>query len=194
MAKISQLPPDTTPAVNDLLAIVNNATGATSRMTLSDFSTLMNTLLHPSGIVIETAAATAPTGWLICDGSAISRSTFNALFTAIGTTYGTGDGSLTFNIPNAKGRTSIGKDATQTEFAALGQTGGQKDLMAHSHNAPTTNGVGGPGYEVGGATSGANGAYTSTGYDYGPAVPTTTAGTGVNNLSPYIVFNYIIKT
>ena len=57
----------------------------------------------PVGSVMMFAGATAPDGWLFCDGSAISRTTNAALFTAIGTTYGTGDGSTTFNIPDTRG-------------------------------------------------------------------------------------------
>ena len=53
-----------------------------------------------AGIINIFAGAVAPGGWLICDGSAISRTTYADLFTAIGETYGVGDGSTTFNIPN----------------------------------------------------------------------------------------------
>lgn len=59
-----------------------------------------------TGMVSPYAGSTPPAGWLICDGSAISRTTYSALFAVIGTTYGTGDGSTTFNIPN--GKTFIG--------------------------------------------------------------------------------------
>src|SRR5690606_20957810 len=69
-------------------------------------------------------AAAAPDGYLICDGSAISRTTYAAIFTVLGTTYGTGDGSSTFNLPNLKGRVPVGLDSSQTEFDALAETGG----------------------------------------------------------------------
>lgn len=52
------------------------------------------------GTVIMYASSTIPTGWLKCDGAAVSRTTYKALFGIIGTTYGTGDGSTTFNVPN----------------------------------------------------------------------------------------------
>lgn len=52
------------------------------------------------GMVIAYAGSTSPSGWLLCDGSAVSRETYAALFAVIGTTYGTGDGSTTFNVPN----------------------------------------------------------------------------------------------
>lgn len=57
----------------------------------------------PISTVLPFAGGTAPTGYLLCDGSAISRTTYADLFTAIGTTYGVGDGTTTFNIPNTAG-------------------------------------------------------------------------------------------
>jgi microcystin-dependent protein len=64
----------------------------------------------PSGSVMDYAGATLPTDWLWCDGSVISRTTYADLFTAIGTTYGAGDGSTTFALPDLRGRVSAGKD------------------------------------------------------------------------------------
>jgi microcystin-dependent protein len=82
---------------------------------------------------------------LICDGSAVSRTTYPSLFAAIGIKYGPGDGSTTFNLPNLKGRTPVGKDTAQTEFAALAQNGGEKthlltaaEMPAHSHKLKST--------------------------------------------------------
>jgi microcystin-dependent protein len=102
--------------------------------------------LVPSGTINQTARATAPTGYLLCDGSAISRTTYSNLFDAIGTAYGAGDGSTTFNIPNLKGRVPVGYDPSQSEFDALGETGGAKthtisatELPSHTHSG-TTNG------------------------------------------------------
>lgn len=57
----------------------------------------------PSGVVLPYGGASAPTGWLLCDGAAINRTTYAALFAVIGTTYGVGNGSTTFNIPNTQG-------------------------------------------------------------------------------------------
>ena len=58
------------------------------------------------------AAASIPAGYLNCDGTAVSRSTYSALFALIGTTYGAGDGSSTFNVPNLASRMAIGKSGT----------------------------------------------------------------------------------
>jgi microcystin-dependent protein len=98
----------------------------------------------PVGAISPFAGATAPLGWRLCDGSAISRTGFAALFTLLGTTYGAGDGSSTFNLPNLKGRVPVGIDAAQTEFDTRGEVGGAKTvtltaaesgLPAHTHTA-----------------------------------------------------------
>lgn len=62
----------------------------------------------PAGVVVPFGGKTAPSGWLRCDGSAVSRTTYAALFAAIGTLYGAGDGSTTFNLPNLTGRVPFG--------------------------------------------------------------------------------------
>lgn len=94
----------------------------------------------PAGIIQQFGGTTAPTGYLICDGSAISRATYSGLFAAIGTSYGAGDGSTTFNLPDLRGRVAVGK-STDTEFDAMGETGGAKthtlttsQLPAHTHD------------------------------------------------------------
>ena len=65
--------------------------------------------LIPAGTIIMTGASSAPTGYLLCDGSQISRSTYASLFAAIGTAYGTGDGSSTFDLPDLRDRFPLGK-------------------------------------------------------------------------------------
>ena len=70
-----------------------------------------NTLLRvPAGCVMPFAGATPPDGWLLCYGQAVSRTTYPDLFAAIATTYGAGDGSTTFNLPDLRGRVAAGKD------------------------------------------------------------------------------------
>ena len=85
--------------------------------------------------------ATAPTGYLLEDGSAVSRTTYADLFAAIGTTYGVGDGSTTFNVPDSRGRVAVNKNTSDAEFATLGQKYGEKthtltvaEMASHSHN------------------------------------------------------------
>lgn len=62
-----------------------------------------------TGLILMWAGAAAPTGWLICDGSAISRTTYEDLFAILGTTYGAGDGSTTFNLPDFRSSMPLGK-------------------------------------------------------------------------------------
>lgn len=62
----------------------------------------------PPGVITTFGGATAPAGWLICDGTAILRSVYSLLFTAIGTNYGSGDGTTTFNLPDLQGRVAVG--------------------------------------------------------------------------------------
>lgn len=95
----------------------------------------------PTASVLPFAATTAPTGFVFCRGQAISRTTYAALYAAIGTTYGAGDGSTTFNVPNLQTRVPAGLDASgtpDTSFDVLGETGGSKDAVAaHTHGVGT---------------------------------------------------------
>jgi microcystin-dependent protein len=106
--------------------LINDEIEVTPRITLGDEVENVN----PTGSISGYAAATAPDGWLLCDGTAVSRSTFAALFAVIGTTYGVGDGSTTFNLPDLRQRFPLGKAAAGTG-ATLGDTGGDID---HVHN------------------------------------------------------------
>lgn len=74
----------------------------------------------PPGIIQAYAGASAPIGWLLCDGSAVSRTSYSLLFSVLSTTYGAGDGSTTFNLPNLTGRTPVGaKAATSLGTATI---------------------------------------------------------------------------
>lgn len=75
----------------------------------------------PPGTIIENAGSVTPFGYLLCDGSPVSRTTYAQLFTAIGTTWGVGDGSTTFNVPDRRGRVGVGAGTgaiTETQAAA----------------------------------------------------------------------------
>lgn len=102
------------------------------------------------GIVNDFAGQTAPTGWLMCYGQAVSRTQYAALFAVIGTAYGAGDGSTTFNVPDARGRVIAGKDnmggvaanrlTTPVAGSTLGAAGGAQShtltagqMPAHAH-------------------------------------------------------------
>jgi len=98
----------------------------------------------PVGAVIPYSSSTAPTGWFIADGSAVSRTTYLDLFDLIGTQYGGGDGSTTFNLPNLKGRVPVGYNTGDSDFNVMGETGGAKthsltgaENGSHSHTTPS---------------------------------------------------------
>jgi len=128
--------------------------------------------LFPVGVIMPYAGSSAPTGWLLCYGQAVSRTTYSALFAIVGTTYGSGDGSTTFNVPDLRGRVAAGKDDMGGSAASrltnsgtgnpgvngtsLGAVGGVDrhtltlaQLAAHTHGGAT--GAGGD-HNHGGAT------------------------------------------
>ena len=78
----------------------------------------------PAGVVFDFAGSTAPDGWLLCYGQAVSRTTYAHLFAIISTTYGTGDGSTTFNVPDLRGRIPVGKDNMGGSAASRMTSGG----------------------------------------------------------------------
>lgn len=88
----------------------------------------------PAGSIFMWPTNSAPTGFLLCDGTAVSRTTYATLFALIGTTFGVGDGSTTFNLPNFKQRMPIGRDAGQAACDTIGETGGS---FNHTHTTPT---------------------------------------------------------
>jgi microcystin-dependent protein len=100
----------------------------------------INQQVIPAGSVQMFAGSTIPTGWLLCDGrsTAISRTTYAALFAAIGTTYGSGDGSTTFNLPDMRSRMPIGAGTgTGLTNRTLGVAGGGETKVINSANLPT---------------------------------------------------------
>lgn len=145
---------------------------------------------NPVGTIKIFAGSTAPTGYLICDGSAKSRTTYSELFSTIGTTYGSGNGSTTFNIPNLKGKVVVGLNSSDTDFDTLGETGGEKthvlttsEMPSHAHTFQFDQ------------TSGSLTEVVKTGAQgsYGKATSSVGGGQAHNNLQPYMVLNYIIK-
>jgi len=118
-----------------------------------------------SGMIAAFARTTAPTGWLACNGSAVSRTTYANLFAAIGTTYGVGDGSTTFNLPDCRGVFLRGHGSqTISGIVYTGSQGTtQGDLMqGHFHSASSNNSIvvgstpiaGGPNFGLGAVTVG----------------------------------------
>lgn len=153
----------------------------------------------PIGEVKIWPVAVAPTKHLLCDGAAISRTTFADLFTVLGTTYGAGDASTTFNLPNLKGKMPVGLDSTQTEFDALAETGGAKthtlteaEIPSHAHTLK--------GYQPGAINDNYIGianrdisAPKTVTNDASNGIQAAGGGGAHNNLQPYIVMNYVIR-
>ena len=98
-------------------------------------------LLPPTGSMLQFGGGSAPTGWLLCDGSAVSRTgAYADLFGVIGTAYGAGDGATTFNLPDLRGRMPVGK-GTHTSVDTLGENDGTavaNRRPAHSHTGTGT--------------------------------------------------------
>jgi len=146
--------------------------------------------LGSTGDLVQIAGASVPTGWLLCDGSAVSRTIYAALFAAIGTTYGAGDGVSTFNLPDLRGRVPIGAG---TGSGLSARTRGQQigtethplteaELPAHTHTVPAVS--------LGAASGGVTvpGSLTQAG-----ATDSTGSGAAHNNMQPSRVVNWIIK-
>lgn len=151
----------------------------------------------PTGAIGMFAATAAPTGWLLCDGAAVSRTTYAALFAVIGTAWGAGDGSTTFNKPDLRGRGPVGSGTGSGLTArTLAQTGGAEthtlstaEMPAHTHNVIT----------IAGGAGGAHGldaALFTDANSYSTAEATSSTGSGSshNNMQPFAVVNFIIKT
>lgn len=161
----------------------------------------------PAGVVSDFAGSSAPTGWLMCYGQAVSRTTYADLYAAIGVTFGSGDGTSTFNLPDCRGRISAGKDDMGGTSAnrltgltggvngdGLGNTGGAEavtlstsEMPSHSHNF-FYYGTGSTG------TSRPNGTNSSTVVAGSLATSSSGGGGSHNNVQPTIIFNKIIKT
>ena len=151
--------------LNDNLAVVNEG-GITGRLldsvhgvdtasyqdgsiTLQKLASSLVSILLPPGTVRMHAAQAAPSGWLVCDGSPASRTTYAALFSAIGTLWGGGDGVTTFNLPDFRGRSplgyvsSAGSGLTTRAFAAKGGEENHQltiaELASHNHGGTLAN-------------------------------------------------------
>ena len=142
----------------------------------------------PSGVIQMYGAATAPTGWLLCDGSAVSRTTYDDLYAIVGTTFGVGDGSTTFNLPDLRDRFVVGVGTTYSNNDKGGEathTLTTDEMPAHTHSYYRTGIL--PGGQI--PSSG-----SSFDYAISQSTGSTGGGSAHNNLPPYIGLTFIIKT
>tara|TARA_R100000654_G_scaffold69053_1_gene98390 strand:+ start:272 stop:835 length:564 start_codon:yes stop_codon:yes gene_type:complete len=164
-----------------------------------------------TGTILPWSAASPPTGFLECDGAAVSRSTYSALFAVVGTTYGAGDGSSTFNLPNLADNVAVGKSGTKAlastgganTVAAAGTVGGSTanatlttaQLASHSHevqgqkggnqNHATLSRYGGGSLQT---------VATGSGGGHSHNMSATFSGTATSVVQPFLTLLYIIKT
>lgn len=170
--------------------------------------------LVPVGGVVPYAGATAPAGWAFCFGQLLLRSANASLFAAIGTAFGAGDGTTTFQVPDLRGRVPLGRDnmggapanrvtvgVSGVAGSSLGAGGGDQRLHAHAHSTTVTDpghqhalSTGGPGLGgVAGEGSSSSVAQTGAGTT-DISVTVNTAGAGdAQNVQPVQVLNYIIR-
>ena len=140
------------------------------------------------GTIAPYGGASAPSGYLLCDGSAVSRTTYAGLFNVIAELYGVGDGSTTFNVPSLAGKIPVGIGASG--ITNRGDTGGEQthtlivdEIPAHTHNSNIYSSNDG---NVGGTQNSVTKNWAAT--------TSTGGGLGHNNMQPYVGTEYIIKT
>jgi len=162
-----------------------------------------------TGLIIPWSSGSIPSGFLECDGTAVSRTTYSALFSVVGTNYGAGDGSTTFNVPDLQDKICVHTSPTKVQFSTGGAdtsagtgniTGASAGnttiavptLAAHTHPvASDSAGSTGGGSTGRGSTTGAAGGSGA----HGHAAPTVNfTGSEDSVLQPYMVMVYIIKT
>ena len=203
--------------IGSALQILKTNAGATAPEWVTE------TDLCPVGSIIMYGAAAAPTNWLLCDGTAVNRTTYADLFSAIGTSYGSGNGSSTFNVPNLQGVFPAGYDrgssydiadtgGATTDTPTLsgtnaGTTLTSAQIPAHTHGGvttgwPTGSWTGGTGatqtaIDASGlsvASGSVNLSLDNTGGGSSHTHTWTGTSSAVDTIPPYLVVNYIIKT
>jgi microcystin-dependent protein len=184
--------------------IYSKTTGVTYATGWVDIATASGaSVASPTGAIFAYGGPTPPSGWLICDGSAVSRTTYSLLFAVVGTAYGAGDGSTTFNLPDMRGRVGLGYAASggHSDASALGNNDGsalayRRSKHRHTPHSHVTSGRGSnswvndQGYFLFGDPSGS--------YPGSLGTSTVDGGSG-NSTDPldgpaYLVINHIIKT
>ncbi len=165
----------------------------------------------PTATIVPWSSASVPTGFLECNGQAVSRSTYSALFAIVGTTYGAGDGSSTFLVPDLQDNVAMGKSGTKAlastgganTVAASGTVGGSTanatlsvaQLASHSHSGGASINVAsftGNASSTGATSTNTGSAGSGTGHQHNMSATFTGSATSV--VQPYLTIIYIIKT
>ena len=167
--------------------------------------------LIPTATIVPWTNASVPSGFLECAGAAVSRSTYSALFAEIGTTYGAGDGSSTFNLPDLQDKCCIGKSNNKAlastggaeTVSASGNVGGSTanatlstaQLASHSHDVNTGNpGTGNNASNSAQSNISLNAGSTGSGQGHSHNMSANFSGSASSVLQPYLTLIYIIKT
>jgi microcystin-dependent protein len=201
--KLANMPPNTVKARL-------NTTGTPSDLPISQLADIIAPLVTPqvdgvpTGVVLDFVGATPPTGYLICQGQAVSRTTYSGLFSIIGTTWGAGNGSTTFNLPDFRRRVTVGSGGTGTSTLGnnLANSGGAEvhtltinEIPSHDHNLKANS-----------LNDGNRGALQATGFEplihenyktytnTRQQIDNTGGDSPHNNIQPSVIVNKIIKT
>ena len=168
----------------------------------------------PTATIVPWTDSSIPSGFLECNGAAVSRSTYSALFAIVGTTYGAGDGASTFNLPDLQDNVAIGRSGTKAlastgganTVTSTGNVGGSTanatlstaQLASHSHNFVVRTGPGGIANVISRTDGGVNGnvstSNTGSGTGHSHNMSATFTGDATSVLQPYLTLIYIIKT
>lgn len=174
-------------------------------------SQLLDIYAGLTGTILPTVATSAPSGWLLCDGTAVSRSTYPNLFALVGTAFGAGDGTTTFNLPDLRGRSIIGVGTGSGLTARTrGETGGaeshtltEAQMPLHGHpyrvsytstgsSDASTQTTGG--FPTKTTSASTQAAYTGTPSNtQGQQIGGTGGGASHNNMQPFMALSYIIR-
>jgi microcystin-dependent protein len=169
----------------------------------------------PTATIVPWSDSSVPSGFLECNGAAVSRSTYADLFAIVGTTYGSGDGSTTFNVPDLQDNVAVGKSGTKNlastgganTVTSTGNVGGstanatlsESQLASHSHGLQITRAS--PAFDANRAgrggtqnqgTQSTNSSGSGSGHSHNMSA--TFSGDATSVIQPYLTIIYIIKT
>jgi microcystin-dependent protein len=154
------------------------STGGIAALSVSEVQAMVGAGI-PSGLVSPYAGDSAPAGWLLCDGSLVSRTTYADLYAVTGDTYGDGDGTTTFNLPDLRARAAVGADDTNVPGTTFGSATYD---ASHDHSVDKGSITFQPGTEASAVTAATPG-----------ITNTDTATITVDTVPPSLSLNFIIK-
>lgn len=153
---------------------------STNNIRIHDGSTAGGAEIIPAGTIVGYGAGSAPTGWLLCDDTAVSRTTYARLFAVIGTGYGGGDGSGTFNVPDLRDKVPLGKGANNDTLGTTTGSASASSVLASTSKTGVTTAAANTGTANTGTGNTGTGT-TGTGTSGNSTATTTAANTGTAN-------------